>query len=381
MYEVSRAQFPALAFLWPALAAESASEFASAMARELVNLAIGSETESKGPEPQWSTRNEVALELGTVRLRDFSESRDGIATLICAPYALHSATITDLAVDHSLVAALRGAGLGRLFVTDWRSASPDMRFLSIDNYLADLNVLVDQIGGAVNLIGLCQGGWMALVYAARFPAKVRKLVLAVAPIDIAAGDSRLSALARNVPMSVFKELVDLGNGRILGRHALRFWEPNSFDRHAIHPLLQTTDPIGSPAFEQLERRFLDWYAATVDLPGAYYLEVVEHLFKENRLAEGRFQALGRQTDLANVRCPLFLLAARDDEVVAPEQVFATESLIDTTRCPVRKAIAPCGHLGLFMGKAILSRTWPDVARWVHAPGRRSPVARAARAGG
>jgi poly(3-hydroxybutyrate) depolymerase len=381
MYEVDRAQFPALAFLWPALAAESASEFASAVARELVSLAMGSETQAKGPEPQWTTRNEVALELGSVRLRDFSESRDGIATLICAPFALHSATITDLAVDHSLVAALRGAGLGRLFVTDWRSASPDMRFLSIDSYLADLNVVVDQIGGAVNLIGLCQGGWMALVYAARFPAKVRKLVLAGAPIDIAAGDSRLSALARNVPMSVFKELVDLGNGRILGRHALRFWEPNSFDRDTIHPLLQATEPIGSPAFEQLERRFLDWYAATVDLPGAYYLEVVERLFKENQLAEGRFQALGRQADLANVHCPLFLLAARDDEVVAPEQVFATERLIDTKRCSVRKAVAPCGHLGLFMGKAILSRTWPDVARWVRAPGRRSPVARAARARG
>jgi poly(3-hydroxybutyrate) depolymerase len=374
MYEVSRAQFPALAFLWPALVAESASEFASAMARELVNLAVGSETQPNGPEPQWTTRNEVALELGSVRLRDFSESRDGTPTLICAPYALHSANITDIAVDHSLVAALRGAGLRQLFVTDWRSASPDMRFLSIDNYLADLNVAVDQIGGAVNLIGLCQGGWMALVYAARFPTKVRKLVLAGAPIDIAAGASRLSALARNVPMSVFKELVDLGNGRILGRHALRFWEPNSFDRETIHPLLQATDPIGSPAFEQLERRFLDWYAATVDLPGAYYLEVVEHLFKENRLAEGRFEALGRQADISNVCCPLFLLAARDDEIVAPEQVFATESLIDTTRSTVRKAIAPCGHLGLFMGKEILSRTWPDVARWVRAPGRRPSAA-------
>jgi poly-beta-hydroxyalkanoate depolymerase len=222
---------------------------------------------------------------------------------------------------------------------------------------------------------------MALVYAARFPAKVRKLVLAGAPIDIAAGDSRLSALARNVPMSVFKELVDLGNGRILGRHALRFWEPNSFDRDTIHPLLQATEPIGSPAFEQLERRFLDWYAATVDLPGAYYLEVVEYLFKENRLAEGRFQALGRQADIANVHCPLFLLAARDDEIVAPEQVFATERLIDAKRCSVRKAVAPCGHLGLFMGKAILSRTWPDVARWVRAPGRRSSAARAACARG
>ena len=61
--------------------------------------------------------------------------------------------------------------------TDWHSATADMRFLGIDDYLSALNVAVDQIGGKVDLVGLCQGGWMSLVYAARFPAKVRKLVL------------------------------------------------------------------------------------------------------------------------------------------------------------------------------------------------------------
>ena len=30
-----------------------------------------------------------------------------------------------------------------------------------------------EIGPPVDLVGLCQGGWMALVYAARFPGKVR----------------------------------------------------------------------------------------------------------------------------------------------------------------------------------------------------------------
>jgi pimeloyl-ACP methyl ester carboxylesterase len=113
-----------------------------------------------------------------VRLRDFSAAHDGIASLICAPYALHGSTIADFAAGHSLVAALRDAGLKRIFATDWRSAGPDMRFFSIDTYLADLNVLVDELGGKVDLIGLCQGGWLALIYAARFPAKVRKLVLA-----------------------------------------------------------------------------------------------------------------------------------------------------------------------------------------------------------
>ena len=97
--------------------------------------------------------------------------------------------VTDLAPGHSLVAALRAAGLRRLFVADWRSATPEMRFRAIDDYLADLNVLVDELGGYVDLIGLCQGGWLALLYAARFPGKVRKLVIAGAPVDIAAAPS------------------------------------------------------------------------------------------------------------------------------------------------------------------------------------------------
>ena len=47
------------------------------------------------------------------------------------------------------------------------------------------------LGGCANLIGVCQGGWMALVYAARYPSKIRGLVLAGAPVDINAGESEL----------------------------------------------------------------------------------------------------------------------------------------------------------------------------------------------
>jgi hypothetical protein len=50
---------------------------------------------------------------------------------------LHYATIADFAPGHSVVEALRDGGGGRIHVTDWRTAGPDMRFLSIDNYLAD----------------------------------------------------------------------------------------------------------------------------------------------------------------------------------------------------------------------------------------------------
>ena len=158
-----------------------------------------------------------------MRLRDFSTRADGPATLICAPYALHGATIADFAPGHSVVETLRQNGLPRVFVTDWRSATPETRYFTIDNYLADLNVAVDELGPPVDLIGLCQGGWLALVYAARFPKKVRRLVLVGAPIDIAAAESPLSHFAADVPLRMFHEMVRLGEGIVHGKQMLGMW--------------------------------------------------------------------------------------------------------------------------------------------------------------
>ena len=353
--------------MWPAFAAASASDFAALMARRFVGLAMGADDGPMAPEPKWATPNTIALELKAVRLRDFSAAKDGVPTLLCAPFALHGSAVADLAPGHSLVAALRNAGLRRLFVTDWRSATPEMCHLGIDDYLAELNVLVDQLGGAVNLVGLCQGGWLSLLYAARFPAKVQKLVLAGAPIDIAAGQSALSALADASPLALFHELVKLGDGRVLGRKVQKFWGAETLDTHEIHKLLQTPEPIGSPAFAALEVAFREWHAWTVDLPGTYYLEVIEKLYKRNEIAAGAFVALGERIDLGKLRVPLFLLAARDDELVAPAQLFAAENLVGTPPRAVQKALAPCGHGGLFMGRTILAEYWPSISRWLVEP--------------
>jgi hypothetical protein len=115
MYGLNSSQFASAAFLWPALIAESASEFASAAARQLVDFAIDRQPRTSARESQWTTQNRVALELLTVRLRDFSTVAEGVPVLICAPFALHAATITDFASRHSLVAALRGAGIWTSF--------------------------------------------------------------------------------------------------------------------------------------------------------------------------------------------------------------------------------------------------------------------------
>jgi len=371
MYEPAGQPNPSLLFLWPAFAAASVGDVAAALARHFTNLAVGLDGPS-AKEPDWATPHTIALELEAVKLRDFTKrTKDGstssFPTLLCAPFALHGAAICDLADDHSLVAGLRAAGLAQLFVTDWRSATPEMRHRGIDDYLADFNVLVDEIGPPVDIVGLCQGGYMALIYAARFPEKVRKLVLAAAPVDISAGTSALSGVAAASPLAMFHEIVRLGDGLVAGRRVLKFWAPDAVEVEDIRQLLQTEEPAGSAAAVRLEALFRDWYAWTLDLPGKFFLEAVEKLYKRNELATGDFVALGQKIDLATLHAPLYLLAARDDELVAPAQLFAAEHLVGTPPHNLRKATAPCRHLGLFMGKRILQDVWPGVARWLVEP--------------
>jgi poly(3-hydroxybutyrate) depolymerase len=374
MYEPTGRQLPHLAFLWPALAAASASELAGSIAKQFIGLS-GATDSIAAREPDWATPNSIALELKTVRLRDFSTARHDTPTLLCAPYALHGAGVVDLSPGHSLVAALRAAGLTNLFATHWRSADADMRLLTIDDYLADLNVLIDLLGGRVNLVGLCQGGWLSLLYAARFPAKVGKLALAGAPIDIAAAPSGLTTITDATPVPLYQELVRLGGGRVLGRAVQRFWGPETLDDNEIHQLLQTHETIDSSAFKHLAEKFRAWYAWTVDLPGTYYLEVIDRLYKRNELASGHFVALGQKIDLTTVSAPLFLLAAREDELVAPAQLFATEHLVGTPAQDIHKEMVGGHHLGLFVGQNMLNGAWQRIAHWLAQPERRKTSAR------
>jgi len=332
----------------------------------------------RGPRDQpdasslvWTTPNTIALELATFRLRDFSQGRRGHPALICAPYALHRALIADFAPSHSIVEALQRGGVNRLYLTDWRSASPDMRYLSIDNYLADLNVAVDEIGPPLDLVGLCQGGWMSLLYAARFPEKVRRLVLVGTPVDISV-ESELSQMVARAATAAFEGLVANGGGLVRGTDLIRLWRANPDMETALQRTLSTDDADA----QALRERFARWHAETLDLPGVFYLETVEKIFKRNRLATGSFVALGRELQLSQLTTPVFLLAGGEDEVVPQAQAMATASLLGTPRGSIASEIAPCGHLGLFIGATTLEVYWKRVSAWLS---RKEPAKRAPRA--
>lgn len=324
----------------------------------------------------WTTAHSVALQLPSMCLLDFSRAAEGRPLLVCAPYALHRAQIADLAPGHSLMEALQKAGFARLYLTDWHSAAPEMRYFSVDTFLSDLNVAVDTIGPPVDLAGLCQGGWLSLLYAARFPGKVRRLVLAGSPVDVSV-PSELSRMVASLPQQGFEALVRQGDGTVSGKQMLKVWSI-PFSLLDVEAALQRRLDRESEDARALLDRFRHWDSDPLDLPGTYYLEVTDWIFRQNRIAAGHFVALGRKIDLAAVKLPVFLLAAENDIVVPPDQAFATMRLLGTRPAWLQRETEPCSHLGLFMGRRALAGSWRRIARWLQSDlgetaSERSPI--------
>ncbi len=292
--EISRPrQEHSVPWFWPLAAGIEWADDGLKLFADNLKFATEAATIAAPPPPEWATGNRVLLDLDTMRLRDFSRvatGRDDLPVLIDAPYAGHSSTIADYDKGQSLVETLLDCGLTRVLVTDWKSATEAMKDFDIDKYLADLNVAIDSLDGRVHLIGLCQGGWMSTMFAARFPGKVASLVLAGSPIDTGAGSGAIKKMAHKLPISFFEEMVAAGGGRMLGKFMLAGWKNMHPDEQYLEKYIDLYQHIEDKSYIKRTERFERWYENPIDLPGRWYLQAITELFKENRLAKGAFVA-------------------------------------------------------------------------------------------
>ncbi len=319
-------------------------------------------TRSRDKAPAFQSKNEIVGELSTMRLRRFGANRKtgGRAILLIAPLTVHDASFVDLMRRHSLVAVL-GESKAPVFVTDWRSAKADMGFFSIDTYLADLNVALDDIGSDVDVVGLCQGGLLALILAARFPDKIRRLVLAGTPVNVAAKSSPMVRIARKL-----RENADLlpENDIVNGAQWLGLMgSTQGHERAAIDTMQRNPASFARSDLDAIAA-YENWTGNNLNLPGRYTRELIVNFFDRNELASGSFKALGKTIDLAAVRAPIFVLCGARDDIVPKEQALAVLEKVGTPKARMRMLVAPCGHFSLFVGMGTLSREWRTIAGWL-----------------
>jgi poly(3-hydroxyalkanoate) synthetase len=253
-------------------------------------------------------------------------------------------------------------GLERLYALEWVGATQATKDATIIDVLAEVAAAVEHIGAPVNLVGDCQGGWLATIYAALHPENVNTLTIAGAPIDFHAGDAviheSVQALS-HVDLNFFRSLVAIGDGVLKGHFLLGGFIAIR-PENELEKQLQLLARLGEERHVARYRAFEDWYKHTQDLPGPFYLWLVEHLFRDNALIKGTLQVAGEAIDLGRISCPVNLLAGERDHITPPEQVFALADHVSTPSEDLLGRTTEGGHLGLFMGSEALRDHWPVV---------------------
>jgi poly(3-hydroxybutyrate) depolymerase len=316
-------------------------------------------------EPAWSSPNEVVLSTPFAALRDFSRgSRAKVTpTLVLPPQAGHHSCIVDYSAEQSQLATIREAGLARLWSAEWLGATQATKHTAIGDYLDFLERCLELIGEPVNLIGDCQGGWLAAIYAALHPDQVNTLTLAGSPIDFHAGEGPIhesvELLCATGDTSFYEALVASGAGVMSGDYILGgFIAIKPENEVAKH--LQLLVHLDDPGHRQRYRDFEDWFKFTQDIAGDFFLWIVRELFRDNKLIGGELEIRGERVDLSRLRMPLNLLAGATDHITPPPQVFAAREAVGTPARDVTTRTTSGGHLGLFMGREALREHWPPI---------------------
>jgi len=196
---------------------------------------------------------------------------------------------------------------------------------------------------------------------------VHTLTIAGAPIDFQAGAGAIHEYVRLLSpadMRFYEEVVRLGGGLLKGEFMLNGFitikPENEIAKH-----LQLLNHIRDEEHVARHRAFEDWFKHTQDIPGDFYLWIVQRLFRDNALVRGELEIDGRRVDLRAIRCPVNLLAGATDHITPPAQVFALADAVSTPPEDIVRRVTSGGHLGLFMGREALRDHWPAILAGVY----------------
>jgi len=314
-----------------------------------------------------TTPHDVVLERGPFRLLHYRRQTPAVyaePVLLC--YALiNRPYILDLLPDRSVVGRYLERGFD-VYLVDWGTPSYADRVLTLDDYVCGfLDEVVRLIVRArarddLHLLGYCMGGTMSALYTALFPERVKSLTLLAAPIDFG-GQKALLGLWSDRDRFDVDAFIDLyGNCPAWFLQACFLWlKPvQSFVDKAAAFYDQVEDPRTLPGYFAMER----WINDNIPVAGETFRDFVKHLCQGNELVAGRFHVGPRRADLGRIRCPLLLLTATNDHLVAPPSTEGIRPHVRST--DVRSLSVDAGHVGLVVGGAAQRQLWPEATRWL-----------------
>jgi poly(3-hydroxybutyrate) depolymerase len=319
---------------------------------------------------------ETALELPFGTLLHFKKDVEAAQpkVLLVAPLSGHFATLLRNTVRTMLPD-------NDVYITDWHNARDvtlaDGRF-GFDDFVEYLIRFMETLGPRSHMVAVCQPCVQALVAVAAMaeennPATPRSMTLMAGPVDTRISPTKVNNLASEHPIEWFENnLISTvpsgyaGAGRRVypGFVQLTAFVSMNAERHMkAHRDLYQHLARGEEGEAEKIKQFYDEYFAVLDMPAEFYLETVQWVFQEARLATGELTFRGKPINLGAIRkTALLTVEGERDDICALGQTAAAHSLCTGLRAHKKQHYMQTGvgHYGVFSGRRWEGQVYPTV---------------------
>jgi polyhydroxyalkanoate synthase len=308
-------------------------------------------------EPVWSDGKRILWRYGPTVKGGRRPPLLIVYALVNRPYML------DLQPDRSLIAALVAAGHS-VYLLDWGTPDRADRALSLADYvLGFLDQCVARVRAAsgarsVDLLGVCQGGTLALCYTALEPKQVRRLALMVTPVDFHTRDNLLARFVRDIDVELLVRTYGNVPGELLNAAFLAL-KPL---RLSVQKYLSLADLAGDREALANFLRMEQWIFDSPDQAGAAFREFVQWFYQQNRLVQGTLVLGGRPVCLKSVTCPVLNVYALQDHLVPPSASLPLASAVGSRR--YRTWAFDGGHIGIYVSARAQRQLPATLSGWL-----------------
>jgi polyhydroxyalkanoate synthase subunit PhaC len=314
-----------------------------------------------------TTPADVILTEGTHKLLHYRREEPATYAeplLLC--YALvNRPYILDLQPERSVVQRYLDRGF-EVYLIDWGVPSDADHLLTLEHYVcgfvkrAATLVLDRHSQKRPHLLGYCMGGTMGALLAALRPELVETLTLLAAPIDFA-GQGTLLNLWTGAGHFDVDALIDA-----CGNCPAWFLQACFVSMNPVGNLVEKNiafyEQMDDPRSVQNHLALEAWVNDNIPVAGETFREFVKSLYQRNLLVKGELWLGGRRVDLGRITCPLLLLTAGKDHLVAPASTEGIRPHVGSS--DIQSMEIGAGHVGLVVGSKAHQTLWPAATRWL-----------------
>ncbi|MCU0598300.1 MAG: class III poly(R)-hydroxyalkanoic acid synthase subunit PhaC [Desulfobacterales bacterium] len=293
-----------------------------------------------------------------------NRSDDSVKTPLLVIYALiNRETMLDLQPGRSVVRSFLDSGID-LYMIDWGYPTEKDKYLTLDDHINGyIDNMVDFIRAkhkipSINIMGICMGGTMSIIYAALHPNKVKNLITTVTPSNFDTDQGLLYTWMKGIdPGNVIKAYGNMPGD--LMNFGFLLLNPA---RLMIDKYVGFMENADNKDFVENFIRMEKWIFDSPDVPGETFKQFITDFYQKNLLIQNQLHIGGKFVDLKKITMPLLNIYGKYDHLVPPESCELLTGRVGSK--DTEDVCLETGHIGIYVSSKTQKEFVPKIVSWL-----------------